>query len=314
MGLAQITQTHGWKAFMAKLYGWGASVVIIGALFKIMHWPYAGVLLIIGLGTEATIFFFSAFEPLHEELDWTLVYPQLSGLDEDDELEISQKTPVTSGDALVKFDQMLDKAGGANLFDKLGNGIENLNLKVTEMANISSAAIATNEFTENVKKASGSVNELSNAYKQSVTEVSKSVSGLSEAYKQSAESLNYSVENLSDAYSKSAQQVTEKGGSFIAAYERLTSNMEVDFSALKTGNVKYAEKVGVLNKNLEALNAIFELQLKEADLDKMMSDLAGSVEYSKKYHEEIKKLGHRLESLNSIYGNMLAAMNVNLKD
>ena len=315
MGLAQLTQSHGWKAFMAKLYGWGASVVIVGALFKIMHWPYSGLLLIIGLGTEATIFFFSAFEPLHEELDWTLVYPQLSGLDEDDELEITkQQTPVSSGDALLKFDQMLDKAGGANLFDKLGNGIENLNLRVNEMANISSAAIATNEFTENVKKASGSVNELSSAYKKSVAEVENSVSNLAEAYKQSAESLNYSVENLSDAYSKSAQQVTEKGGNFIAAYERLTSNMEVDFSALKTGNAQYAEKVGVLNKNLEALNAIFELQLKEADLDKMMNDLTGSVEYSRKYHSEIKKLGQRLESLNAIYGNMLAAMNVQLKD
>lgn len=315
MGLAQITQSHGWKAFMAKLYGWGASVVIIGALFKIMHWPYAGVLLTVGLATEATIFFFSAFEPLHEELDWTLVYPQLSGLDEGDELEITQpQGPVSSGDALLKFDQMLDKAGGANLFDKLGNGIENLNLRVNEMANISSAAVATNEFTENVKKASGSVNELSGAYKKSVSEVTSSVAGLSEAYKQSAESLNYSVENLSDAYSKSAQQVTEKGGNFIAAYERLTSNMEVDFSALKTGNAHYAERVGLLNKNLEALNAIFELQLKEADLDKMMSDLTGSVEHSRKYHAEIKKLGQRLESLNNVYGNMLAAMNVKLND
>jgi len=303
MGLAQMTQSHAWKAFMAKLYGWGASVVIIGALFKIMHWPYAGLLLIIGLGTEATIFFFSAFEPLHEELDWTLVYPQLSGLDEDDELEISssQSGPVSSGDALVKFDQMLDKAGGANLFEKLGDGIENLNLRVNEMANISSGAIAVNEFSENVKKASGSVNELSNAYKEST-----------EGYKQSAEALNYSAENLSDAYNKNAQAVTEKGGNFIAAYERLTESMEVDFSALKTGNIEYGQHVGALNKNLEALNAIFELQLKEADLDKMMEDLSGSVEHSRKYHAEIKKLGQRLESLNTVYGNMLAAMNVKL--
>jgi len=296
-----MTQSHAWKAFMAKLYGWGASVVIIGALFKIMHWPYAGLLLIIGLGTEATIFFFSAFEPLHEELDWTLVYPQLSGLDEDDELEISssQSGPVSSGDALVKFDQMLDKAGGANLFEKLGDGIENLNLRVNEMANISSGAIAVNEFSENVKKASGSVNELSSAYKESI-----------EGYKQSAEALNYSAENLSDAYSKNAQAVTEKGGNFIAAYERLTESMEVDFSALKTGNIEYGQHVGALNKNLEALNAIFELQLKEADLDKMMEDLSGSVEHSRKYHAEIKKLGQRLESLNTVYGNMLAAMNI----
>lgn len=301
MGLAQITQSHAWKNFMAKLYGIGASVVIVGALFKIMHWPGAGYMLMAGLGTEAVIFFFSAFEPLHEELDWTLVYPQLSGLDEDDELEItgSSATPVSSGDAIVKFDQMLEKAGGATLFDKLGEGIENLNLRVNDMANISDAAIATNKFTENVNNASNSVNELSSAYKESV-----------DGYKQSAEALTYSAESLSDAYNKNAQAVTEKGGNFIAAYERLTDNLDVDLSALKTGNEEYSKQVGSLNKNLEALNAIFELQLKEADLEKMMEDIQGSVEHSRKYHAEVKKLGQRLESLNNVYGNMLAAMNV----
>ncbi|MBN1251522.1 MAG: gliding motility protein GldL [Bacteroidales bacterium] len=314
MGLAKLTQSHAWKNFMAKLYGIGASVVIIGALFKIMHWPFAGPMLIAGLGTEAIIFFFSAFEPLHEEIDWTLVYPQLSGLVEDDEIEIlpNNTGSSNSGEALAKFDEMLDKAGGANLFDKLGNGIETLNDRVKDLNNISDAALATNEFTDNVKNASNSVNELSTAYKSSAAEVSLSVNNLSEAYKQSAESLNYSVENLSDAYTKSAQNVTEKGGNFIAAYERLTESMEVDFSALKDGNSKYGAQVGILNKNLTALNAIFELQLNEADLDKMMEDLNGSVEQSRKYHTEIKKLGKRLESLNNVYGNMLAAMNINV--
>jgi gliding motility-associated protein GldL len=56
-----------WKGFMAKLYGFGAAVVIVGALFKIQHWPGAGLMLIVGLGTEAVIFIFSAFEPIHEE-------------------------------------------------------------------------------------------------------------------------------------------------------------------------------------------------------------------------------------------------------
>ena len=302
MGLAQMTQSHAWKNFMAKLYGWGAAVVIVGALFKIMHWPGAGPMLIAGLGTEAFIFFFSAFEPLHEEIDWTLVYPQLAGLDDDDEIEIAS-TPKSSGEALASFDGMLEKAGGASLFDKLGDGITNLNERVNDMANISDAALATNEFSNSMKTASGSVNELSEAYK-----------GSTEAYKQSAESLNYSVENLSDSYAKTAQDVTEKGGSFISAYERLTDSMDIDFSALKDGNDKYSGQVNSLNKNLTALNAIFELQLNEADLDKMMEDLNGSVTESRKYHTEIKKLGSRLESLNNIYGNMLSAMNVNLND
>jgi hypothetical protein len=75
MGITELVQSSGWKSFTAKLYGFGASIVMVGALFKIMHWTGAGVALTAGLLTEAVIFFFSAFEPLHEELDWTLVYP-----------------------------------------------------------------------------------------------------------------------------------------------------------------------------------------------------------------------------------------------
>jgi len=80
MSLAELVQSSGWKNFISKLYGLGASVVIVGALFKIQHWPLAGTMLTIGLLTEAVIFFFSAFEPLHEEVDWSLVYPELAGI------------------------------------------------------------------------------------------------------------------------------------------------------------------------------------------------------------------------------------------
>ena len=89
MSLAELVQSSGWKNFIAKLYGLGASVVIIGALFKIQHWPMAGLMLSIGLITESVIFFFSAFEPLHEEVDWSLVYPELAGIPEDETAELS---------------------------------------------------------------------------------------------------------------------------------------------------------------------------------------------------------------------------------
>ena len=69
MSLAELVQSSGWKNFMAKLYGLGASVVIIGALFKIQHWPFAGTMLTVGLFTESIIFFFSAFEPLHKKIN-----------------------------------------------------------------------------------------------------------------------------------------------------------------------------------------------------------------------------------------------------
>ena len=67
-----LVRSKGYKNFMAKLYGWGAAVVIIGALFKINHWPGAVPMLILGMGTESVIFFLSAFEPPHVEWDWSL--------------------------------------------------------------------------------------------------------------------------------------------------------------------------------------------------------------------------------------------------
>src|SRR5215510_15339837 len=84
MGLTEITQGKRFKKFMARLYGWGASIVIVGALFKIQHWPGAGFFLTLGLSTEAVIFFFSAFEPPHEDVDWSLVYPELAGMHDPD--------------------------------------------------------------------------------------------------------------------------------------------------------------------------------------------------------------------------------------
>ena len=83
--------TKKWKMFMAKMYGWGAAVVILGALFKIQHYPGASPMLIIGLGTEAALFIMFAFAPKDpvdaHMADWAKVYPQLatSSLDVDED-------------------------------------------------------------------------------------------------------------------------------------------------------------------------------------------------------------------------------------
>ena len=81
-----IFTSKGWKTGMKYLYGWGAALVILGALFKILHFPGAAIMLIIGMGTETVIFFFSAFEPLpgdDQHWDWDKVYPQLREEDDD---------------------------------------------------------------------------------------------------------------------------------------------------------------------------------------------------------------------------------------
>jgi hypothetical protein len=280
---------------MKYLYGWGASIVLIGALFKLTHWQGANLMLTVGLITEAIIFFFSAFEPLHEELDWTLVYPQLAGLEGMiEEVPAEKETLPASTDALGKFNAMIEKAGDSNIFEKFGDGIERLNDQVAKMSDVSDAALSTNEYAENMKGASNAV------------------SNLIESYNKSAESVTYSADALSDSFTGASEKVKSGGNEFADAYQRLTGSMDLDFTALQEGNSEYNSHISKLNKNLSALNAIFELQLNETDLDQMMSDLQGSVAHSKKYNEEISKLGQKLEALNTVYGNMLSAMNVRM--
>mgnify|MGYP003573561027 CR=1 FL=1 len=137
---------------MAKVYGLGASVVLIGALFKINHYPGADIMLIIGLGTEAVIFFFSAFEPPFVEPDWSLVYPELAGMYHD-----VKGTDLKRKSATDRLDEMFEKAKlDQTTIDKLSTGIEQLSDNASQLSDLSGAASATSDFASNVQTASDS--------------------------------------------------------------------------------------------------------------------------------------------------------------
>src|SRR4030043_1958227 len=140
MNLSEIVQSAGGKQFMAKLYGLGASVVIIGAMFKIQHWPLGGFFITAGLLTEAIIFFFSAFEPLHEELDWTLVYPELAGMSDPDDIEHFKEHQFAEGRPLEKIETLL---GDTNINEdsirKLGEGLTKLSQAANSLADLANA-------------------------------------------------------------------------------------------------------------------------------------------------------------------------------
>jgi len=301
---------------MAKMYGIGASVVILGALFKIQHWPGAGPMLTIGLGAEAMIFFLSAFEPLHEEVDWTLVYPELAGMSEDpDEFDaIPQRRgraaegPAGGGGstaALAKFDQMLESAQiTPDLFERLGQGLKNLNATTAKLSDISDATMATNEYVSNVKNAAISVNSLT-----------ESLDG-------SSRNLKGKVDILSESYQKNSDLIENSTNQLVGSYDLLKESINTEHTTIMEGNKTIGEKLGVINKNLSALNAVYELQLQNnnehlkdsqklyTDFGKITDNLKSSVEETEKYKEEIGKLSQNLADLNSVYGNMLSAMSV----
>ena len=154
----------GFKNFMAKLYGWGAAVVILGALFKIIHLPGADIMLIIGLGTEAVIFFFSAFEKPHEEYDWTLVYPELAGMEDPDFIQErlekgSQLTPTQ------ELDNMLSEAKiDTDLMKSLGDGMRNLSDTAGQLSTTVDAAGATQEYSDQLSSAAKNMESLNALY------------------------------------------------------------------------------------------------------------------------------------------------------
>ncbi len=152
------------KNFMAKLYGWGAAVVILGAMFKILHLPGADYMLVIGLTTEAVIFFFSAFEKPGEEVDWTLVYPELAGMtDEDEEYTSSSNNRQLS--ATQELDRMLEDAKiDGELIDSLGNGLRRFGDAANKLTETSEAAAATGAYNEQLSLASKNMESLNALY------------------------------------------------------------------------------------------------------------------------------------------------------
>ena len=284
MRLREFVRTRTWKLTAAKLYSWGASVVMIGALMKLEHFPWSTYFLIAGLGTEAVIFFFSGFEPLPEEWEWDRVYPELATNGNGAKAERKAVArPATSGTALQKFDEMLEKAEiTPELFNKLGNGMKNLADNATQMTDISHAHVVSSHFTDSMREASEKLNNFSDAYARSTEELNRSANTLSQSYNKTAEQIGH---------------LTQSGQS-------------------------YTEMLEKMNKNLSALNSVYELQLKGEDshlkattqiyagLDSMIQNLEASVQNTKQYREEVDRLGRKLNALNKVYGNMLTAMNV----
>ena len=228
---------------MAKLYGWGASIVIIGALFKIQHWPGADAMLIVGLGTEAFIFFMSAFEKLHEEPDWSLVYPQLSTG------KGAQKTPTQ------QLDDMLSKASiDTEVISKLGEGMRHLGEQATKMGEVADASVATKGYSDSLVKASNRVDELTSTYE----EVSAGLTGLVNATAEGASTgaglakMNENLNSLNNMYEGQLQQL-EQNKQLFEGMGDLVQNLNDSIDDTKV----YKENISELAKNLASLNTVY---------------------------------------------------------
>ena len=281
--LDNIVRSKAYKNFMAKLYGIGAAVVIIGALFKIMHWPGANLMLIVGMGTETIIFFLSAFEPPHKEWDWSLVYPELAGMIEEHPIALDEngnpieESPISQDPLSAKLDKMLEDAHiSPELIDRLGQGMKNLADSANSMNNMANVTAATDKFVNNMDSVAGQAGKLL----ESMQGAPEAISTLSSIYRETAESLGGEV-----SYVEEMKKMSASLSSINAMYEMQINNASTQMN---------------LNKEFEE------------KMSTMLANFTDSADGIMKYKEQVDALTRKVAELNNVYGNMLAAMQTRL--
>jgi gliding motility-associated protein GldL len=256
-----------YDTLMPKIYGIGAAVVIVGALFKIQHLPGAGPMLTVGLLTEAVIFFLSAFQPHQAETDWALVYPELSeGYDPStNDNRFREKTPAPNG-LTGKLDDMLKNANVTpEALTNLGQGLSRLSATTAQLGQLGEATNVTDEYTKKVRTAAQSLERINESYANTV----EAVSAMSNATNDAKE------------YHLQVQNVTKNLGALNAVYE-----MELQDA----------------NTHLKSMNQFY------GTLGKAMENMIQAGKDTENMQVQVADLTGNLTSLNRVYGNMLNAM------
>ena len=321
MNIGEIIVSKRWKVFTGYVYNLGASIVLIGALFKLQHWAYSGPILIVGLCTEAFIFFISAFEPPLELPQWSKVYPQLS-----EEYDLVDEEE----DSSSKFNELFEKAEiSPELLTKVSKGLTDLSNTASSISDISTATLATDMYVKNLNSAAESMNSLAEINNQANENIHESVGILVDSYSNTAAKLasrgDEMLNQLADSGEEFTTKLSETGTKLVDSYNRIASSVDGSFNVIDTHSKNYGDNLTKLNKNLEDLNSSYQNQLKEtssqlqesqkffAEMTQMNKAISSSVEEIKKYQQNAEELNKHLEALNSIYGNMLGAMNYKKK-
>ena len=254
---------------IGNIVSWGATIVIIGLLFKIQHWPYGGTFISIGLIAEAFLFFILGFQREEKDIDWVRVYPELNEEFAGELPKASARPAVAQGNFsnTAALDKMLEDAKiGPELISSLGEGLRTFGDKVNGISRVTDAGDATLAFTNKVKQATAS------------------------------------YDNLSVSFEKASANLNEMANTNVdsKAYHDQVTNLAKNLSSL---NAVYELELQDSSAHLKAMNNFYK------NLSLTMNNFNESLDDSKQFKEEVGRLAKNLASLNAIYGNMLTAMN-----
>ena len=195
-----MAQSKSTKRLFNMAYGLGAAIVIVGALFKIMHFKFGpitgGLMLTIGMAVEAGVFALSAFEPIEDELDWTKVYPELA----DGQSLGKGKKEVAPAEAQSMLSQKLDNILkeaklDANLISSLGDSIKNFQGAAEGLTSTSATISSTNQYNEQMAMAAAKLESLNSLYSTQVENASKQAD-LNSALVQNSQRLHEQMDSL----------------------------------------------------------------------------------------------------------------------
>ena len=278
MSFSELRDTAGYQKFTALAYGLVASVVIIGALFKIMHWPGAGIVLTIGMCTEAFLFALSAFDKPHVEYKWDRVYPQL--MEEEEGAVGTGLANVNQQNAaeekrleLQKIREMVDGE-----MQNLKEGIHSLNVTAGQLTDLSSAAAASGEYTNTLRQATSAASAFATSQ---------------QSLKEASESLDSSYKSIASSISSASQ------GS-----QNFASQIDGINKHISTINSVFELQVKSVNEQNEAMKTL------ASAVKTIENSLNGSAAVAEEYKKQVALLASQMKSLNSIYGGMLSAMTI----
>lgn len=326
------------------IIGVGASIVLLGALFKLQHWPGAGLMLIIGMSIEAFIFFFQGvILPYHKDYHWEKIFP---GLDIAPELEkklkrkgkLPQKntTATNMGNALasafarmtseeeadtqlqlMKVADTLDKAKLSDeVIERIGTSINRLSETLGKLTQVADAASATEEYAQKAKEASEELERLREAFEE-VVAVSESFKQTSEVQKEYSTRLKQTSGTLSELHLLYSEEVRE-ARQFTDVLSHYRQSLEQNASVaaqMGEGAQRVVEVMGRLTELYEktaTASATSTQALENINLrvNELLNGLEEAIEATRKYREGLASLAEHVETLNRIYGNMVSAVSM----
>ncbi|MDR0558852.1 MAG: gliding motility protein GldL [Prevotellaceae bacterium] len=268
------------KTIMTFAYGIGAAIVIVGALFKILHLPGANQMLMLGMGTETLIFIISAFEPIPKEYHWENVYPELLGEHSQHvqpRIHQHMQPQHYNASPVNNLDISIDKS----TTDSLKSGIKKLSDSIGQMTSLSSLVDATAELTGKIYDVSGAVNS-----------VGESANTLSDAYYKGAQSIQY----VNEQTKLGIDQIHSGYEYYRAQLESLGHTM----GALNASYELYLQESKSMQGDYHNLHG---------ELQQLIGNMNVSISETQKLGTQMAGLNNNVENLNSIYGSMLTAVN-----